>query len=956
MTIIPTFLDSYTLEAYCAAAWVDLTAYVISNIEARSGMPDGKPTTRLADSGSLSFTLNNADKLFNPASATALAGWKKGVPVRLTLVYDGVSYVRFRGYVKDLTITQDAGTLGQKRVLVNCADWLDYAASHPLLSPGIYTERTGDEALGILVPTMPIQPQATDYAIGASTFPALFDTVTTKTKAYSEFSKIAFSEPGFIYIRKDKTYGETLVFESAHTRSGLRELTEVPIRAADSRRLLKEDGSYLLLETGDKLILDETEEAYYDNTPMAVEVTYGQNIINRMAVTCYPKRVSSSAEVLYSLDAPMLIGAGEIITFRAGYSDPTGGASANADPDTMIAPVATTDYTMFENQDGSGTDMTTDLTVTAVYSAEGVVYTLTNGATTAGWITFLQARGYGIFQYNPLEAAEEDAASYNEYGYSEEALQMQYQREIQPGQMEARKIVEAERQPRTVLTKVHFNANSSPMLMQSFLSIEIGDLVHIADDQADIDGWYYINGNEFTITPAQGMAVIYFSWVVRRQYSFKSGLTPISIQTEDNSSDMVTFDYLPQVSNLPKRSYSAWISHDGSARLYQGFIASTFSVFSGSGNVGIGLYVNWDRKIGYIEGGSSKGAAGHWQTTSAVTEKEFFLVATRDDSNTANLPIIYVNGVSQPLTTVSSQTGYSGETGLIFRICSCVAGNTRDVRVYNRILSSDEVLDLYADGPYETGNVSGLVFQAPGIRSDRESDYNHANIGGMKIVDNVYGVVGRVSGSPKAFFEKIGVSTYTSTNGTMSTAQAVHAVTPGDNRLLIVLVAMRAFTTVSTITYGAQNLTKYRAANYAAGNYPRYEIWYLVAPTVGSNTITVTFSGNEISSISAMTIFDVDQVSPIRGYSEETGTGASVSAILSSHESDMVIDILSIEIVAGTGTVSALAGQVQKMNYTPGGWVGATSTKPGAASVTTGWTVSSSPHNWIYASISLRGA
>lgn len=955
MTITPTYLTLYVLQAYCAGAWTDLTPYVISNIEVKMGMPDGKPTTRLADSGSMTFTLNNMGKLFSPGSATALTGWKKGVPVWLLFDYDSTTFY-IRSYVKDLTITQDAGTLGQKRVLVNCADWLDYAARQPLLSPGIYSNRRGDEALDILVPTMPIQPQATEYAEGVSIFPALFDTVTTSTKAYSEFSKIAFSEPGYIYIRGDRTSGEKLVFESAHTRNGLRELTDVPIITSLCGRLLKEDSGYLLLENGDKLVLDESEPAYYNNTAMATEVSYGKNVINRMVVTCYPKRVSASAEVLYSLDAPMLIGSGETITFRGGYSDPTGGATANADASTMIAPVASTDYEMWSNEDGTGTDMTADLTVTAVYGTEGVEYTLVNGSVDAGWITLLQARGYGIFQYNPLEAAAEDAASVNEYGYTAEAVQMQYQREIQPGQVEASKVVEAEKQPRTVLEKVQFNANSSPLLMQSFLYMGIGDLAHIVDEQADIDGWYYIQGVEFSIAPAQGVAVINFAWRLRQHYGLEAGLTAIAIQTTSNNSDIVTFGYLPQVSNLPQRTYSAWICQDGTGSAYQGFIMSTFGVDSGSGNAGVGLYIDTSGKIGYLEGGQNSSSLGHWKTTAAVTEREYLVVATRDDTLASNLPIIYVNGVAQALTTVSAQVGYSGETGLLFRICSSIAGNARDLRVYERILTSAEITALYAEGPYGTANTSGLVFQATGIRTDEFADYDHQALSGLKVLDSVYGMIGTPSGTPKIFGPRVGVNNSVTNSSAVSVQTMKHATAPGDNRILLVMVAMRAFTTVSTITYGAQNLTKYRAANYAAGNYPRYEIWYLAAPTVGSATITVTFSGTELAEICAMTVFDVDQVSPIRGYAESTGTGATISNVITSASGDIVADILSVE-NGSAETITPGTGQAQKMNLSAGGtWSGAVSTKPGAANVTTGWTLQTSPHNWIYASISLRGA
>jgi hypothetical protein len=93
----------------------------------------------------------------------------------------------------------------------------------------------------------------------------------------------------------------------------------------------------------------------------------------------------------------------------------------------MIAPVATTDYLMNAAANGSGADLTANFTVTATYGANQVDYSITNNAGTTGYVTKLQARGRGLYDYDPLEAEEENAASIDLIGESLVSLDMPYQ-------------------------------------------------------------------------------------------------------------------------------------------------------------------------------------------------------------------------------------------------------------------------------------------------------------------------------------------------------------------------------------------------------------------------------------------------------------------------------------------------------------------------------------------------
>jgi len=753
-TVYPT---SYKIFAYLSGAWTDITADAIKdNISGSWGIVGNSPLDRLADTGSLTFTLNNKTGKYSPDLTGALVGWKKGTPIKFIVTYGGVDYIRFRGAVDVLRI--ESGTSSAGRVFVTVLDWLDYAAKYPLVSPGIQADKRADQALTTMVPTMPIQPQAISYDTGVNTFPALFDTVTTKTKAYTEFSKLALSEVGYIYLRKDRAGGETLVFESNQYRHGLRGLTNIPKSTAESGFLLKEDGGFLLKEDGGKIILDEIETLYVDNAMLAMETVYGDNLINRMTVMAYPKRVSTSPEILFTAASPIMIGSAETITFRGNYSDPVGGATVNAESSTMIAPVINTDYKMWTNQDGTGTDITANLTIVAVYGTEGVTYTLTNGSIYTGWVTNpkLQARGYGIYSYNPIESAQESAASYNEYGYQSATLHQQYQRELTSGILEAQKILEAEKQPRTVLRKINLNANRSGQMMQAFLNLDVGDLVRIKEDQTGIDGYYYIQGVEFSILPG---GVIMFSWIVRQSFSLLMGLSLISCEFRGGATkDAINYGYLPQVSNLPQRTFSVWIyAHTA----FQDYIMGPYS-----DKFGANIHLQSDFSIRFRQNAGPTGTSGVWKTPawSVAQNAWVHIVATRDSSNRLNQPIIYIGGTAQNLTEeVVQSEATPDETGVGFFIGNMKTatvdytwpfdGLIKDARVYNRILTATEAATLAAGGAV----TDGLVFQSFCVRTKQLPYYTGKSLTSEdKLLDNVFGVVGSPHGSPITGVKLIG--------------------------------------------------------------------------------------------------------------------------------------------------------------------------------------------------------
>ncbi len=754
MATDPVYPDSYRIEAYLTSVWTDLTSDVVRiPITGRWGITGNTAVDLMADTGEMELLLNNQDDEYIPGLATSLAGWNKNTPVRLVIVFDSVEYV-IRTYVDQLGIVSG---IEQKWVRVQLVDWLEYAAKFPLVSPAIESDKRADEGITTIVAGMPFAPQATSYETGQETFLTIFDTITPKTIAYSEMTKLIKSELGYLYLQK----GETLVFEDRHFRNGLRTLDTLPIPTADSGDLLLETGGFLLLETGGHLVLNEApEDAVIDNSMTDLVIEYGKDVVNRFVSRAYPKGVSASVEVLFSLESPMELGRGQTINFRTNYSDPTGGNQISALSDTMVTPVATTDYLMNTERDGSGSDQTASLVVTPDYGTEGVAYALQNKYAGTAYVIFLQARGKGVFPYSPITDEAEDQPSIDTYGYFEQSIDQRYQQATALGVLRGAAIVEAEKNPRVDLQRVDLIANRSGSLMMAFLNIDVGSLVHIKKDDVGIDDYFYIQGIEFSIELG---GLIRFSWIVRGMLSLLSGgLTPVAIEIGGSGSEEgLNFGVAPYIEIEKARTFCAWVYFNNGDDVQS-------IIHNSSNNNGVVLLSSFGKlrftshKIGVA--GAPK--AGQWTADAAHATGSWIHVGVTYDqsSDPENDPIIYINGSSVAITENVAPSGpYLSAPGVPLTIGALFTtefiggaplttweldGKIADARTYKIVLSSADMTTLYNGGdPDSSLLTTGLLFQGPCVRTKDYADLlDTALITSDKLTDNVFGIVGAPEG------------------------------------------------------------------------------------------------------------------------------------------------------------------------------------------------------------------
>jgi hypothetical protein len=173
------------------------------------------------------------------------------------------------------------------------------------------------------------------------------------------------------------------------------------------------------------------------------------------------------------------------------------------------------------------------------------------------------------------------------------------------------------------------------------------------------------------------------------------------------------------------------------------------------------------------------------------------------------------------------------------------------------------------------------------------------------------------------------------TAGNSTTVSWSHTCT-GSDRYLRVGVSIWQFggETVSSVTYNGVALSQLSTAD--TGN-AHAELWHLIAPDTGTNTVLVTLSGTPQGIVAgAVSFTDAHQTTPAGTAVTATGTSSAPSVAASSASGELVQDVVCIDNV---GNLSVGAGQTARWNTTTGGgWAdGGGSTEPGDATVTMNW-------------------
>jgi hypothetical protein len=470
--------------------WTDVTQDVLDSqgIRLEYGITGAGPLDLVASTGQLSFTLNNGEDnsagtpgYYSPQHASCRTGFALGIGVRYHYRPPGTSdyYRRFIGRLK--RIAPVPGKYGDRKTICGAVDWMEEAAT---FRPNVatLTNKRGDEVLTALLAAMPRPPAHVDFDAGDSAFPYALDNGRSEANPLTtEIQRICQSEYARCYIR-GSVNGEwgTLRLERRTSR-----LTPVPV------------ASFLGTMQG----LQASEDV--------------AKVRNKAKVTAHPRRVDASdTRVLFAKpnQSNPSVGPGQTITITGRYTDPDT-PNARIGGTDMQPATATTDYLMNALADGSGTDVTGNFTVLAIYGANQVEYRITNNGGAAGYVTKLQARGRALYDYDPIDTFNLDQASIDLVGESLVTLDMPYQSDAAIAAAVAEFIVLTWVAPGTPDAKLRFLPRDIDELITA-LSIEPGDAITVTEELTGINGVYFVQGSSMAVEELGEK--VSFEWTLQR--------------------------------------------------------------------------------------------------------------------------------------------------------------------------------------------------------------------------------------------------------------------------------------------------------------------------------------------------------------------------------------------------------------------------------------------------------
>lgn len=437
--------------------WTELLDIQINPpIQINRGIQGTSQRDRVASTGTMSFQLDNSAEnsqkklgLYSPNNVNALLGWDIGTAVRCTVTYLAIGETVFRGTV--VKITPISGKHGDRKVIVSCVDWMEEAATAKVHGIPIQLNKRSDEVFLTILAGVERQPIAILAGIGADTYPfALDNALDEEVSVMTELQKLAQSALEYAFVKRDGT----LTWEGRHRRPNLTTLAET----------------------------------LTDQDILSVQADRGrEEIINRAEMQAHPRRVDAAATtVLFTHASKPRIERNTSTLINALYRDPAQRATRVGGLN-MVTPVATTDYTFNTLEDGTGTDLTSQLVVGAVFGGNSAEVTVTNNGPQDGFLTKLELRGKGVYDFETVLAIADNVLSKAKYGGSLFSLDMPYQHNLNTAKDAADFVVAQSKSLLTPVRGVSFIANREDRLMKAALRLEVSDRVRVEETMVGTD-------------------------------------------------------------------------------------------------------------------------------------------------------------------------------------------------------------------------------------------------------------------------------------------------------------------------------------------------------------------------------------------------------------------------------------------------------------------------------------
>ncbi len=173
----------------------------------------------------------------------------------------------------------------------------------------------------------------------------------------------------------------------------------------------------------------------------------------------------------------------------------------------QLRPIPNLDYRANTRQDGSGDDITREISVaypdTATYNGKGTLVRVTFGST-PGYLTLLQLRTLNAITYDdPVILRAEDAGSRRLYGDRIRSIDARWTRDSDAALGVIRRRLSRAKDARTVLRLAVNNGSGDNLAL--LLQRAVSDRLHVSYPEMDIDRDFFIEGRSVAVSQDWGL-------------------------------------------------------------------------------------------------------------------------------------------------------------------------------------------------------------------------------------------------------------------------------------------------------------------------------------------------------------------------------------------------------------------------------------------------------------------
>lgn len=300
---------------------------------------------------------DNHDDMFTPGTSQNYADdILPRRPIRILSGFDGECVPCFIGLTEGMPEIDEKN----KTAKFHCIDFINFLYEQKLTEAVIYQDKRTDEIIDALLQLVGLSPTQYSLDEGVLTVP-------------------------FAYFEKDTKFGDAI-----------------------KDLMIAECGTFFLDETGvirfrNRQNFNDTSQFTYNRGNVTDFKTRTESdIINVVEITSKVREVQSTTNI-FELSSPILVPANDTVVKFFDYQDP-------------VTTVATPTYEAYANSDGTGTDLTANISIDSQYNfSKASKITFENSGGTNAYITNLQINGTPAVVTKEIFVREENATSITKY-------------------------------------------------------------------------------------------------------------------------------------------------------------------------------------------------------------------------------------------------------------------------------------------------------------------------------------------------------------------------------------------------------------------------------------------------------------------------------------------------------------------------------------------------------------